>query len=90
MSNTCTRCGKERIVVKKWIEATSTEKRSGKIIHMMTSCPDPECQKAVNKALAIEKQKNEERSAAKVENERVQREERQKRLEESLQTGKKK
>ncbi len=43
--NPCVRCGKERIVLKTW------EEKIGEsiIINTKTICPDPECQRLVNK-----------------------------------------
>jgi len=43
-SNPCSRCGKERVVVKSW------NKRVGNslLTYTLTSCPDPECQKRVS------------------------------------------
>ena len=84
MSNLCTRCGKERIIVEEWIEEAQTERRANTIRHIKTSCPDPECQKIVDQNLVKEKQKNDERKAEKLESERVQKEERQKRMEQLL------
>ncbi|MBI5127309.1 hypothetical protein HZA76_02530 [Candidatus Roizmanbacteria bacterium] len=52
-SNPCSRCGKERVFVKTWKEKigystiTTTE----------TACPDPECQKIVEKANKTQKAK---------------------------------
>lgn len=80
MSNLCTRCGKERIIIKEWTEEIASERRIGKIYHTLTSCPDPECQKKVDQTLALEKQKNEVRQAERIEKEKVQKEERQKRM----------
>lgn len=49
----CTRCGKERVIVsshtKKVDKATVT--------YTVTVCPDPECQKMVNKGLVVEEHK---------------------------------
>lgn len=44
-SNPCVRCGKERIVLKTWKEKIW----DSIIINTETICPDPECQKLVNK-----------------------------------------
>lgn len=49
----CTRCGKERIIVSshtKKIDKTS-------VTYTVTACPDPECQKMVNKGLVVEEHK---------------------------------
>lgn len=54
-SSKCTRCGKKRVVIK-----TYKKKVNGaEIIYKETGCPDPECQKEVNKQLRKEKQKRE-------------------------------
>lgn len=46
-ANACIRCGKKRIVSKTW-----TEKVSGSLTtYTLTVCPDPECQKIVEKEL---------------------------------------
>ncbi len=52
-SNPCNRCGKERIVVKVWDEQIGCSK----VTTTETACPDPECQKIVNKANAKQKAK---------------------------------
>lgn len=57
-TNPCTRCGKERILKKKWKETTLTF--SGKKIvvnRTMNVCPDKECQKVVDKELNAQKAK---------------------------------
>jgi len=52
-SNPCIRCGKERIVSK-----TSKEKMGNSvIITTQTVCPDPACQKLVEKELARQNEK---------------------------------
>jgi hypothetical protein len=84
MSNVCIRCGKERIVIKEWIEEIPSERKGNIITYRKTSCPDPECQKLVDKGIAREKQKTDERKAEKLENDRIQREERQKRVEQIM------
>lgn len=53
MANICTRCGKERVVSK-----TYKEKVGGcYVFYREMSCPDPECQKRVEKVLTTEKNK---------------------------------
>ena len=49
----CTRCGKERIVV------SSQTKKVDKatVTYTVTVCPDPECQKMVDKGLVVEEHK---------------------------------
>jgi hypothetical protein len=42
-SNPCSRCGKERIIVKTWKEKIGDLT----IINTDTTCPNPECQKKV-------------------------------------------
>lgn len=54
MSNPCVKCGKERIDGKSWkgkIGASNIE-------YTMTVCPDAECQKLVDQAIADKKAKN--------------------------------
>lgn len=53
MSNPCVNCGKERIDSKTWKEKVG----ASVIIHTKTICPDPECQKQVDKAIAERKAK---------------------------------
>lgn len=49
----CTRCGKERIIKK-----TYTEKlEKNNVVYTVTICPDPECQKIVEKGLLAEENK---------------------------------
>lgn len=49
----CIRCGKERI-----IKSSSTEKlEKTTVIYTVTVCPDPECQKLVEKGLIAEETK---------------------------------
>lgn len=43
--NPCVRCGKERIVLRTWKEKVW----DSVIINTETICPDPECQKLVNR-----------------------------------------
>ena len=49
----CTRCGKERIV-----KTSSTEMMEKSVVtYTTTVCPDPECQKMVEKGLVVEENK---------------------------------
>lgn len=49
----CTRCGKERIV-----KTSSTELMERSVVtYTTTICPDPECQKLVEKGLVVEENK---------------------------------
>lgn len=49
----CIRCGKERI-----IKSSSVEKfEKTSVTYTVTVCPDPECQKLVEKGLAVEENK---------------------------------
>jgi hypothetical protein len=53
-SNPCIRCGKERVVVRTW-----KEKLYGSvIINTESDCPDPECQKKVNRDNKKQRDKN--------------------------------
>lgn len=54
--NPCSRCGKERIVVRTWKEKVD----SSVITNTETACPDKECQTEVEKI----NKKQQERSAA--------------------------
>jgi hypothetical protein len=47
----CIRCGKERIVAKSWNETIGTSV----VTYTTTVCPDPECQKIVEKQLQKKK-----------------------------------
>ena len=53
MSNKCTTCGKERIVIKTYKEKIGTSCVTFKEM----TCPDPECQKRINKVLSSERAK---------------------------------
>lgn len=55
MSNPCIRCGKERIDGKSWKEKNGISI----ITHTKTICPDSQCQKLVDKAIADRIAKNE-------------------------------
>ncbi len=43
--NLCIRCGKERVFVRKWMERID----NSIVTNIETACPDPECQKIVDK-----------------------------------------
>ena len=47
-SNPCSRCGKERIIVRTYIERVG----NSSVLNTITSCPDPDCQSEINKVLA--------------------------------------
>ena len=49
----CTRCGKERIFKSSVVEKVG----NSTITHTITVCPDPECQKMVEKSLVTEEKK---------------------------------
>ncbi|MFC1625763.1 hypothetical protein ACFL1Q_01890 [Patescibacteria group bacterium] len=51
MSNKCIRCGKDRFIVKTYKERVG----SSYVTYNDTSCPDPECQKKVEKGIQKEK-----------------------------------
>ena len=55
--NVCTRCGKPRIVSKKWTEKVTNKYGTSIIRHVETVCPDPACQAKVDKELAATHQK---------------------------------
>jgi len=51
ISNPCSRCGKERVVV-----STKKERLAGSwVTTTVTSCPDPECQKILDKQMEKER-----------------------------------
>lgn len=51
-SNPCTRCGKERVVVK----VTKEYIGNSQVTNTFMSCPDPACQKVIDEKLAKEKE----------------------------------
>ncbi|MDP3994235.1 MAG: hypothetical protein Q8P91_00180 [bacterium] len=53
MSNKCTTCGKERIIIRTYKEKIG----SSSVTFKEMTCPDPECQKKINKVLLSEKAK---------------------------------
>ncbi len=53
MSNPCINCGKERVDGKTWKQKVGISV----VVHTMTICPDPQCQKLVDKAIAERKAK---------------------------------
>lgn len=57
-SNPCTRCGKERIDSKTWVEKAETFYGTTVITHTETVCPDKDCQKVVAEGLARQKEKS--------------------------------
>lgn len=69
VTNPCTQCGKERILFKTWVEkVTSTYgNKTTTVTRSLTVCPDPECQKIVEKKLAVEKEKRDKIKAAREE-----------------------
>jgi len=58
-SNTCTRCGKDRIDGKTWTEEVEMFFGTSTVTHTETMCPDPECQKIVEEKLAAQKKQSE-------------------------------
>ena len=57
-SNPCSRCGKERILLKKWVEEIPTfSNKMLKITRSTNVCPDPECQKIVDADLTVQREK---------------------------------
>lgn len=59
-SNPCIRCGKQRIDSKSWEEKITNFMGTSVITYTQTVCPDPECQKIVEKELELKKKKKEE------------------------------
>jgi len=78
--NPCSKCGKERIVAKKWKVVTETS-LGGKQVSLRTTtiCPDTECQRAldayfkkqreIKEANALEREKKNKEAQAKAEKE---------------------
>lgn len=56
-TNPCSRCGKQRIISRKWTESVDTMRGKVKISYTDSKCPDKECQKIVDKELVVEEQK---------------------------------
>ena len=57
-SNPCTRCGKERIVARRWVEEIPTVSGTKiEVTHTENVCPDPECQEIVKKELMVQQRK---------------------------------
>jgi len=58
VSNPCTRCGKERVLLKKWTEEVAGYGNNiMKVTRSLNVCPDPECQKIVDAELSVQKKK---------------------------------
>lgn len=53
-SNPCVRCGTQRVVVKTW----KTKMYDSVIVNTETACPNPKCQRQVNKDNRKEKDRN--------------------------------
>lgn len=53
----CIRCGTARIVSKKWSEKIKTYSGFTLVEYTDTVCPNPECQKVVDKEFAVQKKK---------------------------------
>jgi len=43
--NVCIRCGKERVILREWTERVG----NSIVTNTTTTCPDPECQKIVDR-----------------------------------------
>lgn len=54
MLNPCIQCGKERVDGKSWKEKSGVSV----VTHTQTICPDSDCQKIVDKAIADRKEKS--------------------------------
>lgn len=64
VSNPCTRCGKERVLLKKWTEEISGYgNNKTTVTRSLNVCPDPECQKIVDAELHVQKKKREQLKA---------------------------
>ncbi len=59
--NPCFRCGKERIVIKKWKETIITSSGTSQVVEYTdTACPDRECQKILDQQLLQQKEKRDQ------------------------------
>ena len=71
MNNPCIQCGKQRVDGKTWKGKIGTSV----ITYTLTVCPDPDCQKIVDKAIADRKAKSDllakERAQAKLAKEKL-------------------
>jgi hypothetical protein len=56
-SNPCTRCGKERIISKRYEEQMYNYPGATKVVHIEKICPDPDCQRKVEAELKEQQQK---------------------------------
>ena len=57
-TNPCIRCGQERVVSKTWKETITTFSGTlQEVMHIEAVCPDPECQEALDKEFAKQKEK---------------------------------
>lgn len=54
MSNPCIQCGKQRIDGKSW----NSKSGNSLVFYTQTICPDPDCQKIVDKAIAAREAKS--------------------------------
>ncbi len=70
-SNPCSRCGTERIIVKRWEEQMYNYPGATKIVHIEKACPNPDCQKIIDAELKAQqdrkddlRRKSEERALA--------------------------
>ncbi len=60
LTNPCTRCGKERILLKQWIEEIPTfANKTQKVTRATNICPDPDCQRVVDLELEVQRKKRE-------------------------------
>lgn len=60
LTNPCTRCGKERILLKQWVEEIPTfANKTQKVTRALNICPDAECQKVVDVELEVQRKKRE-------------------------------
>lgn len=88
-SNPCIRCGKERIDSETWEETVINFIGTTIVTHTKTVCPDPECQKLVERELENQRKKKEEFERNKEERKAKFKELSQKKLK-SLETAKSK
>lgn len=60
IANPCTRCGQQRIETKTWKGTIQNLTGTTSVTYTESVCPDPDCQKIVDKELAAQKKKRDE------------------------------
>jgi len=73
-SSKCSRCGKQRILLKKWQEEVATSEGTSILTYTQYVCPDEGCQKLTEKALKLQHDQSVAREQANLEREQVRNE----------------